>query len=64
MGNNHHDEHEDDERDESFSPAEYEDMLLVERLESLEEDMEELGVATLAEVRQRIAELHRKLDLE
>jgi hypothetical protein len=26
--------------------------------------MEELGVTTLAEVRQRIAELHRKLDLE
>ncbi len=35
---------------------------LLERLESLREDMEDLGVTTLAEVIQRIEEMHRKLD--
>lgn len=34
----------------------------VERLESLAEDMEELGVATLADVRNKIAELHKSVD--
>jgi hypothetical protein len=48
----------DDEADEE----EYEDMDLLERLETLREDMEELGVTTLAEVIRRIEELHRKLD--
>lgn len=47
----------DDEADED-----YEDMDLLERLETLREDMEELGVTTLAEVIRRIEELHRKLD--
>ena len=37
-------------------------MDLLERLETLREDMEELGVTTLAEVIRRIEELHRKLD--
>jgi hypothetical protein len=41
---------------------EYDDMELLERLETLREDMEELGVTTLAEVIRRIEELHRKLD--
>lgn len=41
---------------------EYEDMELLERLETLREDMEDLGVSTLAEVIQRIDELHRRLD--
>jgi hypothetical protein len=41
---------------------EYATMELLERLESLREDMEELGVTTLAEVEQRIADLHRQLD--
>ena len=41
---------------------EYEDMELLERLETLREDMEDLGVSTLAEVIQRIEELHRRLD--
>lgn len=41
---------------------EYDDMEQLERLETLREDMEELGVRTLAEVVQRIAELHQKLD--
>ena len=48
----------DDEADEE----EYEDMDLLERLETLREDMEELGVTTLAEVIRRIEELQRKLD--
>jgi hypothetical protein len=42
--------------------TEYEEMELLERLETLREDMEDLRVATLAEVIQRIEELHRKLD--
>jgi len=42
--------------------GEYADLLLLERLESLEEEMEELGVQTLADVRARIRELGKKLD--
>ena len=41
---------------------EYDEMELLERLESLREDMEELGVTTLVEIIQRIEELHRQLD--
>ena len=41
---------------------EYDDMELLERLESLREDMEDLGINTLAEVVQRINELHAALD--
>ena len=41
---------------------EYKEMELLERLETLREDMEDLGVTTLAEVIQRIEELHRRLD--
>ena len=41
---------------------EYEDMELLERLETLREDMEDLGVKTLDELIQRIEELHRRLD--
>jgi hypothetical protein len=52
----------DNEQDESFDPAEYDALLQLERLESLEEDMVELGVTTLEEVRQRIATLHREID--
>jgi hypothetical protein len=40
----------------------YEEMELLERLETLREDMEDLGVTTLAEVIQRIEELHQQLD--
>jgi len=42
--------------------SEYEQLALLERLESLREDMEELEVTTLAEVNQRIEELHKELD--
>jgi hypothetical protein len=41
---------------------EYEEMELLERLETLREDMEDLGVTSLAEVIQRIEELHQQLD--
>lgn len=41
---------------------EYSEMDLLEMLESVREDMEELGVTTLQEVIARIEELHRRLD--
>ena len=41
---------------------EYDDMELLERLETVREDMEDLGVTTLAEVIQRIEEMHKQLD--
>jgi hypothetical protein len=41
---------------------EYDELMQLERLESLEEEMMELGVTTLDEVRQRIADLHRDMD--
>ncbi len=41
---------------------EYDLMVELERLESLREEMEELGVHTLAEIQHRIAELHHHLD--
>lgn len=49
---------------EDFDPAEYDAMLQLERLESLEEEMIELGVTTLDEVRKRVAELHHAMDEE
>lgn len=53
----------DDEREDAdFDPREYEAMLELERLESIEEDMTDLGVTTLDELRQRIADLHKRLD--
>jgi hypothetical protein len=51
-----------DEDDDMIEEDEYDTMELLERLESLREDMEDLGVTTLAEVTQRINELHRRLD--
>lgn len=50
-----------DDRDD-VDEEEYDDMELLERLETLREDMEDLGVTTLAEVIQRITALHRQLD--
>ena len=58
------DEEMDEQEDTAFDPAEYDSLLQLERLESLEEDMIELGVTTLDEVRQRIAALHREVDAE
>ena len=48
--------------DDTVIENEYEEMELLERLETLREDMEDLGISTLAEVIQRIEELHRRLD--
>lgn len=48
--------------EDAFDETEYDDMELLERLESLREDMEDLGINTLAEVVQRINELHAALD--
>ncbi len=45
-----------------FDEEEYSDMELLEILESVREDMEELGVTTLQEVIARIQELHKRLD--
>ena len=56
------DQHISLEKCEDAEELEFEDMELLERLETLREDMEELLVTTLAEVIQRIEELHRKLD--
>ncbi len=49
-------------QDDEVDEAEYEEMDLLERLETLREDMEDLGVTTLAEIIQRIEELHHRLD--
>jgi hypothetical protein len=43
---------------------EYDGLELLEHLESLQEEMEDLGVSTLAEVVERIAKLHHQLDEE
>jgi len=67
MSDHHHTHDFDDDEeldDEAFDAGEYEVMLELERLESLEEDMVEMKVTTLEEVRLRIAELHRRLDNE
>jgi hypothetical protein len=51
-----------EEEREAYSEEEYSEMELLERLECLLEDMEDLGVTTLAEVQARIDELHQRLD--
>jgi hypothetical protein len=51
-----------DEDDDNLAEDEYDEMELLERLETLREDMEDLGVTTLGEVIERIDELHRRLD--
>ena len=48
--------------DEVEDAEEYDEMELLERLETLREDMEDLGITTLAEVIQRIEDMHRRLD--
>jgi hypothetical protein len=47
-----------DERDRE----EYELMMELDELESLKEEMEEMGVSSLSEIEVRVAELNRKLD--
>jgi hypothetical protein len=46
---------------EDLDDEDYDTLALLDQLESLEEEMEELGVTTLDEVRQRIHDLHAKL---
>ena len=62
MNNSQKDQHISLGKREDAEELEFKDMELLERLETLREDMEELLVTTLAEVIQRIEELHRKLD--
>jgi len=40
----------------------HESLLLLDRLEELREDMEELGITSLTELRQRIVELEAQCD--
>lgn len=54
-------ENEDEGGVEDLDNEEYDTMALLDQLESLEEEMEELGVTTLDEVRQRIRDLHERL---
>lgn len=58
------DEHEDLDDEEDFDPAEYDTLIQLERLESLEEEMSELGVSSLDDIRRRIEELNTQLDEE
>ena len=57
-------EPDDLESDDDFDPGEYNTLIEIERLESLEEEMQELGVATLDDIRRRIEELNAQLDEE
>jgi len=52
----------DTDDDGKMDREEYDEMEVLERLEALREDMEDLRVSTLAEVIQRIEEMHRRLD--
>ena len=63
-GNGDANDEQDLEDDSEFDPAEYNTMLQLERLESLEEEMSELGVTNLDEIRRRIGELNIQLDME
>ncbi len=48
--------------DEEFGEEEYDEFTMLERLETLREDMEDLGITNLQELIERIKELHRQLD--
>ncbi len=52
----------EDERMGEQERAEYDLMLQLDQLESLKEEMEELGVTTLSEIEARIWQLHQRLD--
>jgi len=60
------DENENDDLvgDDDFDPGEYNTLIELERLESLEEEMQELGVASLDDIRRRIEDLNAQLDEE
>lgn len=57
-------EQNDLEGDDDFDPSEYNTLVELERLESLEEEMRELGVSSLDDIRRRIDELNAQLDEE
>jgi hypothetical protein len=48
--------------DEEFCAQDYDEFTMLERLETLREDMEDLGVTNLSELIERIEKLHRSLD--
>ncbi len=50
-----------DERDDT-EQAQYDLMMELDQLESLKEEMEELGVSTIDEIEARMRNLHQKLD--
>ena len=59
------DENKQDELEgDDFDPGEYSTLVELERLESLEEEMQELGVASLDDIRRRIDDLNAQLDEE
>ena len=59
------DENEQDELEgDAFDAGEYSTLVELERLESLEEEMQELGVASLDDIRRRIEDLNAQLDEE
>jgi hypothetical protein len=62
MNNSKKEQHTSSEQHEDGQELEYENLELLERLETLREDMEDLKVSTLSELIHRIEELHRKLD--
>ncbi len=64
MSGKNHDKNSSSRADENAfdENLEYDDLELLERLESLREDMEDLGVTTITEVIQQITELHQQLD--
>lgn len=57
-------EPDDLEDDDDFDPDEYNTLVELERLESLDEEMQELGVTSLDDIRRRIDELNAQLDEE
>ena len=52
----------DNPRNSTFGEEQYDEFTMLERLETLREDMEDLGVTSLQELIERIKILHRKLD--
>ena len=56
-----HQEPDDEQPNGVEAQEEYELLLLLERLESLREEMDELGIRDRNELEQRIRDLHRQL---
>ena len=55
------DDDHDSSDDEALDEGEYDALMQLERLESLEDEMDELGVNTRDELRERIRDLHAEL---